>query len=479
MAEFLLSASGNIAAGGTTATTARLTAPSGKTTGDFDAGKISDDTNPLPTIDISADGYTEVEFAVEANSAEVVAGDVYEFRIVESTGTLLDSYTVTPQWTILVTETKSVGISAVLQDTLSYTVGVSAALGSVTAQSVAVSAVLQDTLTTTTGAAAVLQDTLSATVGVSASLGSVTAQSVGIGAVLQDTLTATVGLTAVLGTTSTLVDTGLVVRFPLDEAASGTGPTTLTDVSGNAYHIDDIDYGSSTMAFTEDGSGNRGLVSSDVAGDHYALKNINNTSDVVRDAFGGGCKNATIEIVLTLTNGNNSGGRIFGINDRVGGNGIFTLKANNSGDTSVGVAWNGADANTVAIGTSRCVIHVVFDSNESTQNDRMRVYKDGTLVGSLGTALSIGAADNLVLGSDLDLILLNRNSSGTYQRSINGTVGWASMYNEAFTATDCDDNATALLADDDTPATGGTVLPVLLPTSGLTGGFTSFGGGIS
>lgn len=93
-----LKASANIAASAATATTARLTAPSGKTTSDFVAGRISDDTNPMPTIDITTDDYSEFEWCIES-AAGLTATNVYEFRVIAGS-TPLDTYTVTPQWTI-------------------------------------------------------------------------------------------------------------------------------------------------------------------------------------------------------------------------------------------------------------------------------------------------------------------------------------------------------------------------------------------
>lgn len=242
-----------------------------------------------------------------------------------------------------------------------------------------------------------------------------------------------------------------VVQYHLDEAASGTAPTAILDASGNSYDLDsDVTY-DGTMAFTEDAAGNRGLVSSDRDGDHRILKNINNTSDALRDALYDHDE-GTIEVVLTLVGGNNNGGRIFGINDRLGGNGMFTLKANQNDDAYLGVAFAGADANSIAIGTDRCVIHVVFDSNEAAQDDRMKVYKDGELIWVCGTALGIGSGGVFSLPADLDLILFNRSSSGSYARSIEGTIGYAAMYPAALTPAQIDNNAALLLDDDDNPA---------------------------
>ncbi len=88
--EFVISLSSEFAPG---ATTAQLTAPATKTTGDFDAGRIEEAANPTSAIDITTDNYTEVEFCIQAtiNASEVQ----YDFRIEG-----LAAYGVTPQLTI-------------------------------------------------------------------------------------------------------------------------------------------------------------------------------------------------------------------------------------------------------------------------------------------------------------------------------------------------------------------------------------------
>lgn len=93
---FRMSASANIVASGAN-TTAQLSAPSGKTTGDFDGGRIQDDENPADSVNITADDYTEMEWSIEAvtNAREVA----YRFRVTDN-GTALDTYTVNPQLTI-------------------------------------------------------------------------------------------------------------------------------------------------------------------------------------------------------------------------------------------------------------------------------------------------------------------------------------------------------------------------------------------
>jgi hypothetical protein len=92
-----VSASSNITAGGE-ATTAQLTAPSGKSTSDFVTGRMWDDENGTDTIDITTDDYTEVEWCLQAQSP-AVDDDVYQFRVYNVTAAF-DTYTLTPEWTI-------------------------------------------------------------------------------------------------------------------------------------------------------------------------------------------------------------------------------------------------------------------------------------------------------------------------------------------------------------------------------------------
>ena len=95
--ELRMIASANIAASGEN-TTFQLTAPSGKTTGDFDAGRIQDDENPADTVDITLDDYTEMEWCFELKSNAPDA-QAYVFRVTKN-GTVIDTYTVTPQITV-------------------------------------------------------------------------------------------------------------------------------------------------------------------------------------------------------------------------------------------------------------------------------------------------------------------------------------------------------------------------------------------
>jgi len=95
--DLYISTSTNITAGGE-ATTARLTAPSGKTTSDFVTGRRWDDENGTDSIDITTDDYTEVEFPITLRTG-LTDTTYFDFRMY-NVDTAIDTYTVTPRWTV-------------------------------------------------------------------------------------------------------------------------------------------------------------------------------------------------------------------------------------------------------------------------------------------------------------------------------------------------------------------------------------------
>lgn len=94
---FTLATSSNFA--DSAATTAQLTAPSGKTSGaDFQAGEMCETSNPAPALNLGSGKYTEVEWCITATTDAEDAAQ-YEFRVTRD-GVSLATYSVTPKWTI-------------------------------------------------------------------------------------------------------------------------------------------------------------------------------------------------------------------------------------------------------------------------------------------------------------------------------------------------------------------------------------------
>ena len=99
--QFVMVGSANITAGGGQNTTQQLALPDTKAGGDYDGGKITDDTNPSGTVDPTAGGFIEDEICLQATAASDYASQS-QFRVLRG-GVVLDSYSVDPRVTIAVT----------------------------------------------------------------------------------------------------------------------------------------------------------------------------------------------------------------------------------------------------------------------------------------------------------------------------------------------------------------------------------------
>jgi hypothetical protein len=96
LSPFILALSANFADGD--ATTFQLTAPAGKATSDFDAGKMAESSNPLTGIAADSLDYTEIEYGIIATQYALDSTQ-YNFRVYRS-GALSSTYPVTPTWTV-------------------------------------------------------------------------------------------------------------------------------------------------------------------------------------------------------------------------------------------------------------------------------------------------------------------------------------------------------------------------------------------
>lgn len=228
-----------------------------------------------------------------------------------------------------------------------------------------------------------------------------------------------------------LVDTGLICRYYLDE---GSG-STVVDASGNAY---DLAIQGTGLAYATV-SGNTGLESTSLTGTQRARRSIDNTTDALRDALAGSAV-ATIEMVLDVQNGNSNTGRVFVINDRVGGSPVFGFTVTN---TSFRTYWNGAALTDTNINSSRHVLHVVIDT--TLGSNQYKLYMDGSILHQSSTS------GTLTIGSNVDLIAFNREDGGNFERSWDGVAFYLAMYDVAMSDADVTNNFDILTLDDDAP----------------------------
>lgn len=292
------------------------------------------------------------------------------------------------------------------------------------------------------------------------------------------------GQARVVSSTNSLVDTGLVVRYYLDEAGSGTSPTQINDSSGNDYHLTEINYGSGNMSWTEVG-GNRGLESTSVTGTQRARRGITSSAgDHIYDTMHATQK-ATVEVVVKLDSSTANVSRIFAITDRVGSSGRLGFLHDSDGNGSTCTLSGGTGTWLFAfagnfvecfgeVSTAKAVYHIVYDTTQSSEANRVLLYKNG----SLQTSGSGFLAQNSTLGipSSHDLIMFNRENSGSFDRSFDGILYYGAIYNHAFTQDDVTANYNILRYNDDSPK-GVTVNSSRIPSqsslnNGLVGHWT-------
>lgn len=264
-----------------------------------------------------------------------------------------------------------------------------------------------------------------------------------------------------------LVDTGLVVQYYLDEAASGQTPTNVLDASGvgAAFNLG-INYVDSDPAYTEV-SGNRGLIRSNTNSSARASKGVDNTSDKIRDNFHGASK-ATLEVVVDPQSvvSSNARATVFGIQRFEIGR--FELRVLGSGGTNAThfeVYFNGSSVEgSISLTRERQVVHVVLDTTLETADDRVKVYVNGVLKDPQGSPPGQNATIDFG-GSSTFLTMLN-NVAGTAHRPLGGTMFYAALYTHAFSSADVTTNYNTLTVDDDTP----TVEESFAPNINIRGG---------
>ncbi len=246
-----------------------------------------------------------------------------------------------------------------------------------------------------------------------------------------------------------LDDTNLVTRYYIDENddadCNGATASQINDSSANNFHLTTVAYGSSTMDFSSV-SGNCALETTNIAGEHYAYIAISDSSDAIRDIDGG--KVYTQELVVDVDSCSSGGGRVHAIQADTSASARFGVVCTST--SAWAFYWEGGiDETWSETSGNRIVLHVVVDTNEATAANRVKVYVDGTLKADGGTPMA--EDDTLGMGSGMQWIMLNRNPSGTPQRSITTYLYYSALYDAAFSASRVSDHYDVLTLDDDTP----------------------------
>ena len=232
----------------------------------------------------------------------------------------------------------------------------------------------------------------------------------------------------------------LLARYWMEEAASGQAPTQLLDDQTSPLNLP-ITYDGANYSYTAPATG-RGWTSTTTNNQGRATTLVDGTK--IQTTLNGATA-ASIEVVLAIDALSTSSIRIFHIGD-ASDSGYFTLSSPNattlyfySLGTTLRGQWNpGFDG-------TRAVFHLVYDSSEPTAGDRVRLYKNGTLLTSTGgTAPPLN--ETLSIPNGKYFAIANRELCC---RSFDGAIYYAAVYDGALTAAEASTKATALLVLDD------------------------------
>jgi hypothetical protein len=259
-----------------------------------------------------------------------------------------------------------------------------------------------------------------------------------------------------------LVDCGLVARYFLDEAASGTSPVAVLDATPNPLHLPTSYL--NQLAYTED-AGHRGLRWPVAGVDGGPAAAVAGTKLQGFD----GATTLTIEVVVDIEQATSSTSRICNLG--AGPYSAFALGADLPEvvedvpvigppiDVELRGRFTTADYSyarfPVALGQlGRVVLHAVIDTSESVRTDRMRLYVNGTRepIGELYSDAGAGngpAQGEALFVADTETFSIGNRTLGS--RSPEGAIYYTALYGHALGQAQITHNALELLASDDAP----------------------------
>jgi hypothetical protein len=250
------------------------------------------------------------------------------------------------------------------------------------------------------------------------------------------------------GAAPQLVSEGLLARYFLAEAESGTAPTEAVDAAPNPLALPILQ--DPVMAYVSEDA-HRGLhwtIAGEPGGPRLVIAGTK-----ILDL--NGATRGTIEAVARLDEASPSGSRLVHIgvdaswhfslgveSDTVIGPPIRTVFGVT---TATGNYYTGTD---IDVSVGRMVFHAVLDTTRAQAEERMRVYINGTPMTALATSSYPAQGEMIALSGTEAVALGNRLING---RSIHGTLFYGAYYLVALDEAQIAQNASVLLANDDGP----------------------------
>lgn len=235
----------------------------------------------------------------------------------------------------------------------------------------------------------------------------------------------------------------VVARYLFNEAASGTGPATIADDTGNGGDLT-INYSSGDAVWFEDAQG-RGLdfTAAPVASD-AAVATLTNVS--ANGSLGSSFSNVTrfaFVIKTDLDAGHSFGSRIFQIGTDTG-NGELALI---DGEFAPSLRLNGVGVVDLPNldGNTNNIAYVEVDTSGATAADRITVYYGNVEQSLANNTIALNQSINLNNAS-YNLTVGNR---GDGNRGVDGRIKYLAFYDDHLTAQQRNDLFTGLASNDD------------------------------
>jgi uncharacterized repeat protein (TIGR01451 family) len=241
----------------------------------------------------------------------------------------------------------------------------------------------------------------------------------------------------------------LLGRYWFNEAPSGKSPTTVYDDQASPVNLG-ITYDTPVNWTVIDE--HRGLGSPTPS--HSAILSGNAASTKYTTNLDGATQGSFVTVAEWGSSAESQ--RIAGFDEsgprvamtEVRGNGDFEFRFRTNLDTYT-IYWGGG----AWADSTRRVFHVVLNTDEAVQEDRIKLYMNGAPqgAGTSGSGLWPTQGETLDFGSTPTLTALNRND---FARGLNGTLYYYAVYSGVLTASEISTDASALDLDDDniTPA---------------------------
>lgn len=252
------------------------------------------------------------------------------------------------------------------------------------------------------------------------------------------------GMAGDAGSSSPLSGNGLLVRYFLNEAASGQAPLFLADASANEVDLS-ISYDEPTDPVWASTPAGRGLRWLSLLSSGRACST--GTAPSVIEQRLTGASTATWEVVASVADATTGPSRFTNI-------GVDALWALGLGYDGTNIILGVLDrfrtdwARWPVDMTNRRVLHVVFDSNAPDPADRAHAYVDGVRQPA-PTGLAIPAGSTLTVDAAAEFCIGNRGSGGVYNRALVGVISYVALYDRALDASEAAANAAVLMANDD------------------------------